>query len=97
MNGEQLRLAYQGAREASRVVVGYGVVGLASLAGAGGGAYLGYRAGNAITPDAETLPGRVLEYGVEIATTGALGAVGAMIGFGVGVWMIDEDGMRDSF
>jgi hypothetical protein len=97
MNREQLRLAYQGAKDTGRLIVGYGVVGLASLGGAGAGGYLGYRAGNAVAPDAETMAGKVLEHSVELATTGALGTIGAMIGFGVGVWMVDEDGMRDNF
>lgn len=50
-----------------------------------------------MAPDADSVPGRVLEHGIELATAGALGAVGAVIGFGIGIWLVHEDGLRNNF
>lgn len=97
MNKEQVRLAYRNFAETGRQVVVTGVVHVAMAAGAGAGAYAGYRIGDYAAPEAETIPGKALEHIIELASVGALGAIGAMVGFGVGVWMVHEDGLGDIF
>jgi len=65
-------------------------VGTTSVGGTAGGAFVGYELGDSIAPNAHTAAGKVLEYTMDTAGVLSIGWLGALVGFGIGVWALDS-------